>query len=610
PEACNDVFNRTGEMFREAFTFARLVGVKTCIGTETPITIPALVKEQLKAQGKDPADPAVVQEVYEGMFRRIAKTHPLDYYWLWTPEGWTWGGNSGDQLTTTMDDVKIALEALKEVGRPFELATAGWVLGPNDDRAAFDRMLPKEVAVSAISRQVGHTPVDEAFGRVEGREKWAIPWFEDDLALASPQLWVGRTRKDAADALAYGCTGLMGLQWRTRILGPNILALAQAGWDQSSWNPTPGEVPESVFPEAPLTPGPLGGIVVDYVGHEISGTDDDRLYQSCRYDLRGYSFKLPEGKYRVTLKFCEPDFGEAGKRVCDVKLQGKTVLEKFDIFAEVGQWAALDYTYDDVEVTDGWLKLRIVYRESLPCISAIVIEGPGLTRKINCGGPAYQDYEADGSGTATPPTTMGPPRGLAVRDFYADWTLALFGPEVAEETAAIFSRIDGRLPRAGGHACPCGLAPDVRPWELVAQEYAFVDELAACRDKVRGFGNLQRFDYWLGTMQYLRANGRLQCAWGAFNAAVPQWQAEEDPAKRKQLAREVGLPAYRECLDAFAEAYGHLLDTTSAYAAMALTSLITLRGLKATGIVAGECTSAALWPFAACRRRLVTRMSV
>ena len=48
----------------------------------------------------------------------------------------------------------------------------------------------------------------------------------------------------------------------------------------------------------------------------------------------------------------------------------------------------------------------------------------------------------------------------------------------------------------------------------------------------------------------------------------------------------------------------------SAYAAMALSSLITLRGLNATGIVAGECTSAALWPFAACRRRLVTRMSV
>ncbi len=48
----------------------------------------------------------------------------------------------------------------------------------------------------------------------------------------------------------------------------------------------------------------------------------------------------------------------------------------------------------------------------------------------------------------------------------------------------------------------------------------------------------------------------------------------------------------------------------SPYCAMALTSLILLRGLKATGIVAGECSSAALWPFAACGRRLVTQFSV
>lgn len=48
----------------------------------------------------------------------------------------------------------------------------------------------------------------------------------------------------------------------------------------------------------------------------------------------------------------------------------------------------------------------------------------------------------------------------------------------------------------------------------------------------------------------------------------------------------------------------------SPYCATALTSLIVLRGLRATGIVAGECSSAALWPFAACRRRLVTPYSV
>ena len=48
----------------------------------------------------------------------------------------------------------------------------------------------------------------------------------------------------------------------------------------------------------------------------------------------------------------------------------------------------------------------------------------------------------------------------------------------------------------------------------------------------------------------------------------------------------------------------------SPYCAMALTSLMLLRGLRAVGIVAGECSSAALWPFAACARRLVTPYSV
>jgi ATP-dependent protease ClpP protease subunit len=48
----------------------------------------------------------------------------------------------------------------------------------------------------------------------------------------------------------------------------------------------------------------------------------------------------------------------------------------------------------------------------------------------------------------------------------------------------------------------------------------------------------------------------------------------------------------------------------SPYSAVALTSLILLRGLQATAVVIGECSSAALWPFAACRRRLVTPYSV
>jgi ATP-dependent Clp protease, protease subunit len=48
----------------------------------------------------------------------------------------------------------------------------------------------------------------------------------------------------------------------------------------------------------------------------------------------------------------------------------------------------------------------------------------------------------------------------------------------------------------------------------------------------------------------------------------------------------------------------------SAYSALSLASLIVLRGMNATGVVLGECSSAAIWPLAACRRRIVTAHSV
>jgi ATP-dependent Clp protease protease subunit len=44
----------------------------------------------------------------------------------------------------------------------------------------------------------------------------------------------------------------------------------------------------------------------------------------------------------------------------------------------------------------------------------------------------------------------------------------------------------------------------------------------------------------------------------------------------------------------------------SAYAGLALAAVIRLRGLQATGVVAGECSSAAIIPFAACTQRVVT----
>ena len=247
-----------------------------------------------------------MQELYEGIFRRIMLTHPLDYYWFWTPEGWTWTRSARPQIDATLADIRAAIAAHRKVNPPFTLATCGWVLGPPQQPALFDRFLPREMPMSCINRQVGHEPVEPGFAGIEGRPKWAIPWLEDDPALTSVQLWAGRMRKDAVDALRYGCTGLLGIHWRTREIGPNVAALAAAAWDQS-WN-----VQEHKEQRAPE--GPLGGQFAHFQS-TITGTDAPALYQSVRYNTGGYHLDIPNGEYTVTLRFVEPAYSRAGARV-------------------------------------------------------------------------------------------------------------------------------------------------------------------------------------------------------------------------------------------------------------------------------------------------------
>jgi ATP-dependent protease ClpP protease subunit len=66
----------------------------------------------------------------------------------------------------------------------------------------------------------------------------------------------------------------------------------------------------------------------------------------------------------------------------------------------------------------------------------------------------------------------------------------------------------------------------------------------------------------------------------------------------------LGVPVGGECTIYFDSPGG------SPYAALSLTTIMLLRNINAVGVVTGECSSAALWPLAACRRRVVTPHSV
>ena len=58
---------------QKAFTQARRLGIKTCVGTELPLGVPKALAARLEAQGMRPDDPAVIRRLYEGTFLRLMR---------------------------------------------------------------------------------------------------------------------------------------------------------------------------------------------------------------------------------------------------------------------------------------------------------------------------------------------------------------------------------------------------------------------------------------------------------------------------------------------------------------------------------------------------------
>lgn len=544
PEQCNELFDRVGLQMRTVFARARQLGIKTCLGTETPLTIPQTLRERLKQIGRDPSDASTVRALYTGMFQRIAQVYPADYYWLWTPEDWTWGGNKAGQYEATTRDLRAALDALSDLGNPMTLATSGWVLGPAHNRAALDEFLPKHSPMSCINRQVGHEGVEPAFANITGRPKWAIPWMENDPNMVGPQPWVARMRHDAVDARRFGCTGLLGIHWRTKALAPNVAALAAAAWDQS-WVPA-GFDTRLVQPSRGGE-GALGGNVAHFSA-PVADATVPAVYQSVRYDLAGYGLEVPNGEYAVTLQCVEPAYAAVGKRVFGAKIQGVQVLTHLDVFARVGQNKALDLTFEAVMVTNGTLRIEFTPEVEFPCIAGIVVAGrtrsnnqhPGepYVRKINCGGEKVADYEGDRvSGGAGAPSPRD--RAMPIEEFYADFARANFGGTVAATAGRLLAAMDGvAMPQASDWKNgPGNLVPNPKPWSQERTRYAFVDELSALRSRVKGAGNLERFDYWLNTWRGAAAMAEASCIRGQLDQAMAATNHAAALAARLDLAR-------------------------------------------------------------------------
>lgn len=152
----------------------------------------------------------------------------------------------------------------------------------------------------------------------------------------------------------------------------------RAGW-ASSWQDSAGQQwqSDSYF---------LGGNALvrstNPAEESNSIAPDTAFYASERWGHFSYAVPVAEGRYRVTLKFCEGHYGKrnsggggVGSRVFDVYCNGVALLRNFDIMKEAGgEGRPLDRTFSAVRPNaQGKILLSFVPVAGMACVNGIEV---------------------------------------------------------------------------------------------------------------------------------------------------------------------------------------------------------------------------------------------
>lgn len=285
PEEMAANFNNVGRLLNAAFTHAKQLGVKTALGTETPmgatgsigakraqrnarnlLNLVNKIKEGEEWEGNEDdlfltvfscppevrtrmrnvygyevptergaANEAFSKALYEGVFTKIMRTHPLDYFWLWTYECFTYNGGrpSRDQLEAIAEDYRYCSETMKSMNAPFKMATFGWVLGSNgapynNGAIDFHDDLPIDVPFGSLADHTGGAKaVIDA-----GRHAWSSCWYEEDNMLIQPQGRVAGIVNEFGHSLKTGGTqAFLAKHWTINTAAHMSAAHAHLTWD-------------------------------------------------------------------------------------------------------------------------------------------------------------------------------------------------------------------------------------------------------------------------------------------------------------------------------------------------------------------------------------------
>lgn len=245
-QACGslDAAARAKELLGAALDYAKQRGLNICVGFE-PAAVPEEILRAVPANAKRAKrnwdgsnqevldlSSVVAHDILRTRLDDLLTTYPqVDAIWLWQNEdaAWTLQRPDSDTLPFDASYLCAAHTYLQERAPDVQLVISGW----GAVHSLFDDLhaeLPREIAFSALHHNLGTTPTDEVYGRLEGRSRWPIPWLEDDATLWHPQYHLARFRQDISRARQFGADGMIGIHWRTRVIDHVAAYFAHALW--------------------------------------------------------------------------------------------------------------------------------------------------------------------------------------------------------------------------------------------------------------------------------------------------------------------------------------------------------------------------------------------
>ncbi|HYK88324.1 MAG TPA: hypothetical protein VE398_06120 [Acidobacteriota bacterium] len=235
-----EIEERTRDLLKRAYSYAERLGIKTGIGFE-PYQIPDEIVRALPPEARrypTPEKPGprfdmesvAARDLLEERLGELLEAYPgVDYVWLWEDEQMNWDSRRrGEPLSVT--PFLQAHKFLQRHAPQKRLVVSGWG-GVARHFESFHQRLPLDIIFTCLSDSLGWDTVHEVFGKLEGRERWPIPWLEDDPSMWLPQFHVHRFERDMNRALQLGCQGLLGIHWRHRIVDPTAGFQARFSWD-------------------------------------------------------------------------------------------------------------------------------------------------------------------------------------------------------------------------------------------------------------------------------------------------------------------------------------------------------------------------------------------